>query len=165
MGSGEEGLARSLAWGKRTVKARVYTDKTSKIAFSTAHLTQARLAGSVAKSSTQMASTPSPQILKVASLEEKLEAFTKIRTSLESGLGTESVIQIRNTQNALRILGYIKAPSTGTFGPSTRTAIRAFEESRGVMFRTKVLMSDETRQELATVLLARGIESIDEMKN
>ena len=130
MGSGEEGLARSLAWGKRTVKARVYTEKTSKIAFSTAHLTQARLAGSVAKISTQIASTPTSLIPKIASLEEKLEVFGKLRASLGSEFGSESVIQIRNTQNALRTLGYIKAPSTGTFGPSTRSAIRAFEESR-----------------------------------
>ena len=33
------------------------------------------------------------------------------------------------------------------------------------MSRTKLLLSNETRQELATALLARGIESVDEMKN
>lgn len=54
MGHGEEGLARALAWGRRTVKARIYTSRKVPITFDFTKIQPANLSKSIAKATKSM---------------------------------------------------------------------------------------------------------------
>jgi 3D (Asp-Asp-Asp) domain-containing protein len=170
MGSGEVGLARSLAWGKRTVKARIYEQKSTKVAFSTSHLSQAKLANSVAKiaapsksSVTSKVNITAPQVVKstvqIASLDDKIVYFDRLRSDLRWDIHLSSVTGVRNTQESLRKLGFFTGKSTGRIGPATLKALRDFEKSVGIE-GSRTVFTESTQTALINALIARGIDSV-----
>jgi hypothetical protein len=172
MGSGEAGLARSLAWGKRTVKARIYTSKSTQVAFSTGHLAQARLSNSVAKIavSTQAQGAVAPtkvgiavsqtpkRTVQIASLDEKMAYFDRLRSDLKGQIHLSDVQGIRNTQEALRVLGFFTGKSTGRVGPATLRALKSFEKSAKVP-SSRIEFTETTQIALINALIAQGIDS------
>lgn len=39
---------------------------------------------------------------------------------------------VRDLQEALKVLGYDPGPIDGTFGPATETAVKAFQQAKGI---------------------------------
>ena len=39
---------------------------------------------------------------------------------------------VRDLQEALKVLGYDPGPIDGTFGPATETAVKAFQQAKGL---------------------------------
>lgn len=104
MGYGEEGLARALEWGARTVKGTVYP--------------------------LGVPGTPneSMDLKTFASDTSNLAALPKsdpTKVMTDAALGEEGY-HIRMLQSALKTAGYFNDPATGRFGPATQTALKEF---------------------------------------
>ncbi len=151
MGSGEAGLARALAWGKRTVKARIYKDSQVQVRFDTDTVPQALLSKSVAKdakeftkAAAKVSSEKSSKEKQEDELAQKLAYFEKQRQTLDSyfaridrpKLGT-SAPEIRTLQETLRQIGYLNTKSTGIYGPATKAAIAQFQIDKKLVSHEK----------------------------
>lgn len=103
MGHGEEGLARALAWGVRTVRGTVYP------------------VGTAAPSESLSLATFDADASAIAGLQKSESPRHMIGVSFG-----DSVYGVRLLQQSLADLGYFRDNVTGTFGPVTRAALRGF---------------------------------------
>ncbi len=115
-GSGEEGLARALAWGKRSVDVTVYgidssiTEQVAIDAMPRANLERFRVAY---QSHTTVAATPQ-----------------KVFKDLAYG---ESGDEVRLMQEYMSLLGYFDESASGYYGESTVNAVKEFQIDTGVI--------------------------------
>ncbi len=174
MGSGEAGLARALAWGKRTVSARVYRDTTTKVTFDTDILARASLARSVAKSTEAIAGSQTVLGVKISppkpdELEQKLAYFQSQRTKLEKYFSKidrpklgYTAPEVRTLQETLRQIGYLDQRSTGIYGPATKAAIAQFQIDKNLVLHetdpNAGVLGSMTRSTLIEQILYEGVE-------
>lgn len=177
MGYGDEGLARALAWGRRTVKARIYESKEVATTFDYSKVPLAKLSSSVAKpvQKTQLVATLPPKSTAVLAsktvdeLDSKLEAFNKERARVARVLekiGTPKIgdtsPEIRVLQEALINLGHLKTKSTAVYGPATQAAIASFQKQSGIVVDEKDpnlgIFGKVTRTRLVEEILFRGVD-------
>lgn len=109
MGSGEEGLARALAWGARRIKGTVYP------------------AGSEAPAEHMDLSVIPVDLSLLASLP-KPDA-SSILLAAESGDKSPGA---RKLQDMLKELGYFDEQPNGFFGPATQAALKKFQEDNAI---------------------------------
>ncbi len=107
MGSGDEGLARALNWGKRTVEGIVYdSDSGIEESFSFDHI---------------------PAYLPEGVLPPKLTLFPK-----DLSLGSVGD-DVRILQKHLRGIGYFEGPETGYFGEGTTKSVFEFQKAEKIV--------------------------------
>jgi peptidoglycan hydrolase-like protein with peptidoglycan-binding domain/3D (Asp-Asp-Asp) domain-containing protein len=135
MGSGEEGLRRALAWGKRVVIGTVLSDPSTANTLSFDHI----LPGSTV-------SLPSSSIVKDSPTVAK----------------SQSGQNVRYLQESLQALGYFDHEVTGFFGPVTRQAVLDFQLDNGVIQSSSAagagVFGPKTKAELASQLEIRRFE-------
>lgn len=103
MGYGEEGLARALAWGMRTVEGTIYEDGSVADTLSFTHIDPANF-----------------------QYVPKADSYS----ALMKGASGESVKEL---QESLTQLGYYDGPITGFFGELTEKAVFDFQVSEGLV--------------------------------
>jgi 3D (Asp-Asp-Asp) domain-containing protein len=173
MGEGDEWLKRALSWGKRTVKARIYKEKSVKVAFqavpqtSEVYLAQSKIESEGLKLSSMIQEGSDFGISD--ELEKKMALFAKKRLTYQKLFEPEmndsgkirnlSVIEIRKLQEALKLTGYSSTTPNGTMWPKTREAIERLQESKGgnVSEKEKWLFTPEVKRLLIEELLFEDI--------
>ncbi len=110
MGTGEEGLARALAWGTRRVSGTVYP------------------LGSEAMPRETFSFHALPADTSTLALLPKTENFLLFRQAEFGHTGYAS----RFLQSTLGDLGYFESTTTGEFGPVTQDALRRFMQEAGL---------------------------------
>jgi peptidoglycan hydrolase-like protein with peptidoglycan-binding domain len=102
-------------------------------------------------------------------LDLKIQAFERERLRVKKiidAIGTPKTgdvgPQIRELQELLIVMGYLKSKSTAIYGPSTKSAVAEFQKSAGL-----IAQSDDphagvfgalTREKFVDEILYRGIE-------
>jgi hypothetical protein len=108
-------------------------------------------------------SIAAPRVLKskvqIASLDEKLVYFDQLRSDLRTQIHFSNVQGVRNTQEALRTLGFFTSKSTGRVGPATLQALNNFEKSAKLPL-SRTGLTETTQTALINALIARGIDSV-----
>lgn len=137
MGYGEEGLARALAWGMRTVEGTILNNTdaiTADLAFN--HIAPADISG-----------------LPPATFSTPLS---------EGGTGAE----VEKLQKSLAELGFYQGEITGVFGEQTEKALFDFQAAQGILKSVKDTgagyFGPKTRQALAQALTAEKERKIAE---
>ncbi len=128
MGSGEEGLARAMAWGVRKVKGTVYPIGT-------------RPPSESLELRTFAADTNS-----LKSLPKSDEFTTLIGLELN-----DNRYGVRLLQQQLVALGYLDHSVTGLYGPATQAALKAFQTAMGIEGDGKIV-SERTAAGLIAAL-------------
>lgn len=131
MGYGEEGLARAMAWGVRTVQGTVYPVGTQ-----------------APDESWSLQSFDADSAL-LANLP-KTDPMT-LMTNVEFG---ERAYGVRSLQQALKDEGYFSDTVTGQFGPMTQEALRKFKADYALSGDA----TSTTDEDIATLLAATGIQ-------
>lgn len=131
MGYGEEGLARAMSWGVRTVKGTVYPVGTNAP-------DEAWSLQSFDADSALLANLP------------KTDPMT-LMTNVEFG---ERTYGVRSLQQALKDEGYFSDTVTGQFGPVTQDALRRFKADYGLQGDA----TTTTDEDIATLLAAADIQ-------
>ncbi len=171
MGHGDEGLARALKWGIRTVEGEVLADASTPDSI--------KVDGTTAKVEveTMNVSLPAPQITtKAAILTKENEKFiatvdtiaseNELVNSFPGYMGAdESGAKVRILQAALKRLGYYNATVTGIYDDNTIMAVLQFQ------LQYKILNTEdahaagyfgvETRKTLLSVLESKGVTMAD----
>lgn len=112
MGKGEEGLARALAWGKRSVEVTVIgIDESLKEAIAIEAL-------------------PKADLSRIRVAYNNSRSIQKVYKDLAYG---ESGEEVRLMQEYLSLLNYFKEKPTGYFGESTQAAVIEFQLDSGVI--------------------------------
>lgn len=147
-GSGEEGLARALAWGKRSVDVTVYgidssiTEQVAIDLMPKANLERFRVAYA---SHTQVSSTPQ-----------------KVFKDLAYG---ESGDEVRLMQEYLSLLGYFDESASGYYGESTVNAVKEFQLDTGVIKDTNEVgggvFGPKTRDTFESQLEKNRVEDLE----
>lgn len=120
VGSGEEGLARALAFGKRTVRGTILATSGG----GTANIDLSSLSASLAV---------------LQPYDTHGEKFLGLR--IQNG---ETSLSIRRLQETLKSLGYFDHETTGKFGAVTAEAIAAFNREAGLVNEPTDRLSNRT---------------------
>ena len=171
MGHGDEGLARALKWGIRTVEGEILADSTTPDTI--------KVDGSTAKVEveTMKVALPSPQITtKAAILTKENEKFiatvdtiaseNELINSFPGYMGAdESGAKVRILQAALKRLGYYNTSVTGVYDDNTIMAVLQLQ------LQYKILNTEdahaagyfgvETRKTLLSILESKGVTMAD----
>lgn len=186
MGYGEEGLARALAWGRRSVRARIYVSNDVAVTFDFTKVKPANLSKSIAKAAkttpislsiatatdipVKSATKTAPdQVAKPDELDVKMKAFEQERLRVQKiidELGAPKIgdvgPQIRMLQEILIEMGYLKSKSTAIYGPETKKAVANFQKSEGLILQMDDphagVLGKVTRAKLVDKILYQGIE-------
>lgn len=139
MGHGEEGLARALAWGKRTVTGTVYPKSHSIATGITLPADTASLARLPKSSVRTLAVGDSGD--DVAELQKKLAAFGYYRGEIDGKYGDELLAAVIDFQVDRRVVANESDSDAGIVGPRTRAALASNAAPLASQLATSVLQS------------------------